>query len=365
MKGWISWTLPVIANAPCRAVAFGIASSLTSFGTGIAQENGSGYPFEVSVREIWRTYGDPGFSTIRGMVQWPDGSVWVGDNRLAEVHEVSPDGSVVRLALREGDGPREVRRVRYLAAVPGGGVFVQSGERIQFFNSDRQPTRVVTERASVWAWGVAASSDGGYLLSGGFGTDPRSEAAPYAIHRFDSEGRRTRSWHPAVDHVDWETVRSTSGGPIAMTADGGLLVVDTAPFRITRYADLEGNGGKLVVEDHGVVSPAELERAVVHGSNNSRSYTTAWTRSVHISEMSEGGNIISVVRVVPQEEGVRRSSLWVVVSPNGEILARTAAAFDYTVWNATPDGHYLASLWDNDRLEPAAVKLEVTLSPAK
>ncbi len=167
------------------------------------------------------------------------------------------------------------------------------------------------------------------------------------------------SWHPAADHEDWNTVRSTSGGPVALAADGGLLIVDAAPFRITKYRDLEGNGGQVLVEDHGVVSPAELDRAVTPEGG----YTSEWTKSVHVSEMSPGGNILAVVRVVPLEEDARRSSLWLVVSPTGEILARTSVALDYTVWNATPDGRYLASFWDYDRIEPAAVKLEIELTP--
>ncbi len=44
-----------------------------SLGVAVAQETYERptYPFEVSVREVWRTYGDPGFAQIRGMVQWP------------------------------------------------------------------------------------------------------------------------------------------------------------------------------------------------------------------------------------------------------------------------------------------------------
>ena len=315
------------------------------------------------MREIWRTCGDPGFAAISGMVQWPDGSVWVGDRSLSEVYEVSSDGSNTRLALREGDGPREVDRVHDLVPIPGGGVLVRTSDRIQFFDSDKRPTRRVTPRSNAGGAGLVALLDGGYLLSGGSGYDPRDEAAPYAIHRFSSRGRRMTSWHPAADHQDWETVRYTSGGPLAITSDGGLLIADAAPFRVTRYADLEGNGGELIVEDHSIVSPSELDRAVEHEPNNTTSYTTAWTKTVHVSEMSEGGNILVVIEVFPQEDGMRTSSLWVVISSDGKRLARTAVAPDYRVWNVTPDGHYLASLWDYDRYEPAAVKLEVALVP--
>lgn len=134
-----------------------------------------------------------------------------------------------------------------------------------------------------------------------------------------------------------------------------------APFRITRYSDLTGAGARLVIEDEDVVSASELDRAVTYGDNNSKSYTSAWTRSYFIDEL-EDGNILNVVRIWPEDEGPPTSE-WLVVSPEGSILARTPVAKGYEVWNATPDGHYLAAYWDDAASTFAAVKLEVVVGP--
>lgn len=55
------------------------------------------------------------------------------------------------------------------------------------------------------------------------------------------------------------------------------------------------------------------------------------------------------------------SSLWVVVSPDGAVLARTPVAKRYTVWNATPDGHFLATYGDKELLQAFAAKLTVAV----
>lgn len=108
-----------------------------------------------------------------------------------------------------------------------------------------------------------ASAEGGFILSGGFG-DSDHELARWAVHRFDPEDRPVKSWHPALNHPKWETVRRASGGPVALTKDGGLLVSDAAPFRITRYGDLLGTGPQVAIEDEEVVSASEVDRAATY-----------------------------------------------------------------------------------------------------
>ena len=308
--------------------------------------------FAVEVRELWATTGDPGFSTIRGMAQWPDGSVWIGDGRLAEVSEVSPDGQTVRVVLKEGEGPGEVGRVHRIDELLDGGMVVLTNSHYEVFGPDKRFRHRRPDRSRVWDWGFAAYFQG-FIHAGGYGSDPEDERARSAVHVFDERGRHQRSWHPAADHTDWDTVRSASGGPIAITSDGGLLVSDAAPFRITRYADLRGNGARVIFEDEDIVSSSELERAVTHGPNNETAYTNAWTKSTYVREM-EDGNILNVILVFPANpEDAPTTSLWVVVSPEGEVLAQTSMDRGYTVWNDTPDGHLLASYWDNERLRPS------------
>lgn len=77
-------------------------------------------PLEVAVTEVWSTGDSAAFGFPGGMAQWPDGTVWVGDDRLAEVYEISADGNRTRVVLREGDGPREVSRVDWVVPSPMG-----------------------------------------------------------------------------------------------------------------------------------------------------------------------------------------------------------------------------------------------------
>ena len=321
----------------------------------------SDYPFEVVVREQWRSHGDPGFSRPAGMVQWPDGTVWVGDNRLAEVVEITPDGSQADVVLREGEGPGEVGRVHRMDAVPGDGVVIEAGSHVHRFGPDKRFRRRFSRNWRVWTWGFAAVPDGGIVVSGGLGSDQSQDNTGYAVHRFDGSARHVASWHPAVDHQDWEVVRSTAGGPVAVTADGGLLVSDAAPFRITRYSDLAGSGAKVVIEDETVLSRAELDKAVVRRGDRI-AYTEGWNKSVYVGELDDG-RILNVAFFWPAERGARQRSLWIVVSPEGEMLARTWVDTGYHVWNKTPDGRYLASFLDYETFQPAVAKLEVAITP--
>ena len=157
-------------------------------------------------------------------------------------------------------------------------------------------------------------------------------------------------------------MRSSSGGAVALTQDGGLLVSDAAPFRITKYSDLEGNGAQVIVEDEGVVSSSELDRAVERAPGNTVSYSDGWSKSFFVGELVNG-NILNVVLEFPEDPDDPQTSLWVVVTPKGEIVGRTRLPKGYRIWNDTPDGHYLASYWDDDSFQFLAAKLEVTITP--
>ena len=344
---------------PLGVGLYGLLTVAASSGLATAQAKDE-YPFEISVREIWTTSGDPGFSTIGGMAQWPDGTVWIGDRRLAEVSEISPDGTGVRVVLRKGEGPGEVDRVHRISMLPGGGAVVLSSNSYDIFRADKSFRKRQTRLARIWFWGFLATPDAGFLLSGGYGYMKDDKLAKYAVHRYDQRERHRGSWHPAVDHDDWEVVRSTSGGAVALTRDGGLLVSDAAPFRITKYSDLEGNGGRIIVEDESVLS-AELDRAVTRAPGNTISYTNAWSKSFFVGELPSG-NILNVILEFPEDPDNPHTSLWVIVTPDGDIVARTRVSTGYRVWNDTPDGHYLASYWDGSSLQFLASKLEVTIT---
>ncbi len=282
---------------------------------------------------------------------------------LAEVAEISADGTGTRVALREGEGPGEVRRVGKISVLPQGGVLIKQTLGYDFFRPDKQFRHRVRLDSSFGSHGLMGTPDGGFIVSAGH-LDKGHRFVGYSVHRFDSSGQHVRSWHPVADHDDWETVARASGGPVAPTRDGGMLVSDAAPFRITRYSDLRGGDPRLVVEDESVVPSSEMDRIVTRGPGPTTRYTTAWSRSFFVREL-ENGNILNVVRMWPEGEGEGEvpspKTLWVVVSPNGEILARTPMERGYRVWNDTPDGHYLASYGED--YEFFVTKLEVTISP--
>lgn len=119
------------------AALCGLLTVAACAGSATAQTKGD-YPLQLSIREMWTTPGDPGFASIGGMAQWPDGTVWVGDRRLAEVSEVSGDGSSVRVILREGEGPGEVQRVHRIDMLPGGGAVVMTGSNYEIFGPEKR-----------------------------------------------------------------------------------------------------------------------------------------------------------------------------------------------------------------------------------
>lgn len=320
---------------------------------------------EIVVTEVWSTPGDPGFGFPRGMAQWLDGTVWVGDQQVAEVSEISPDGSNVRVVLREGDGPREVvRAATTIVPRPAGGMFVWDARRVGFFGPDKnleryRPPPLQSPRSG----NVAATPDGGLVVGTSWGHDPNHKLARFAVHRFDSRLERQKSWHPVARHKEWETVRYTSGGPVAVTRDGGLLVSDHAPFRITRYADLDGADPQVVVEDERIVSSAELDRAVTYGPGDRKSFVNWWTRSSFVHELQDG-NILAVVSFFPERGTDERiQTIWLVVSPGGAVLGRTSVMRQMEVWRATPDGAFLATYWDGPTQQHFAAKFKVEVAP--
>ncbi len=111
------------------------------------------------------------------------------------------------------------------------------------------------------------------------------------------------------------------------------------------------------IEDEDVVSASERGRVMTRTPEDYRT-TTGWTRSIFVRQM-EDGDILTVVKVWPENVAAGASAEWLVVSPDGRILARTPVAKAYHVRNATPDGHCLAAYWDGDSPQTAVAKLDV------
>lgn len=155
---------------------------------------------EVVVTEMRSTPGDPGFGFPRGTAQRPDGTVWVGDQQATEVSEMSPDESVVRVVLRDGDGPRVVvRAATRIVPRPAEGMFVGDAKRAGFLGPEKNLERHrPPPLQSPQPGNVAAGPDGGSALAASWGHDPDHELARVAVHRFDSRLERQTSWRPVA-----------------------------------------------------------------------------------------------------------------------------------------------------------------------
>lgn len=112
--------MKILAKAAASCCALGLATA----GFSAAAQPTAPQASQVGVREVWSTYGDPGWGEPRGMLQWPDGTVWVGDHQASEVWELSADGAESRRVLREGEGPGELRGVKWIVPYRDGGVVV-------------------------------------------------------------------------------------------------------------------------------------------------------------------------------------------------------------------------------------------------
>ncbi len=349
-----------------RKTAIFVAGSALAFAGSVPATAQDRESLEVVVTEVWSTAGNPGFGFPRGMAQWPDGTVWVGDQQVSEVSEISPDGSGVRVVLREGDGPREVRRATRIVPRPDGGMFVWGAKRVGLFGPEKnleryRPPPLPSPRPG----NIAATPDGGLVVGSSHGHDADHELARFAVHRFDNRLRHQKSWHAVARHKEWDTTRYTSGGPLAVTRDGGLLVSDHAPFRITRYADLDGNDPRVVAEDERIVSSAELDRAVGYGPGGAKSFANWRTRSSFVHEL-EDGNILNVVSFFPRKGTEKRiQTIWLVVSPDGAVLGRASVMRQMEVWRATPNGAFLATYWDGPTQQHFAAKFTVAIAPKK
>ena len=126
---------------------------------------------------------------------------------------------------------------------------------------------------------------------------------------------------------------------------------DLVPFRITLYAGGFGDNATVVIEDEGILSSAEIRRALPRVGTYSPG---GWSRSTFVDEMSNG-SILNVVFVVEQSLfGRSRHAQWVVVSAGGEVLAQEKT--EYLVVAELASDTYLASTVDGD-----LVKLAVTV----
>lgn len=317
-------------------------------------ENATGVGVELV--EVWSTGNGPRFGYVTDMMAWADGTVWIADAETGRVSWVGPNGEIKCCIATEARG--DVASIDALAN--GGAVVMGLLSRRALFYSARKSLFHDAPLPDIWSRGVVGLPDGRFMVSGGLrGT----EASRYAIHRFDSRGTYLNSFHPALEHHDPKAVHRLSGGPLAVTTGGDLLMAAAAPFQITRYRDARPDNPQLVVEDHTIVSPAQLSRALVPEDPHV-TYSPRWNRTIYVGEMSDG-NILSVVHLYPDNPRAPVQSLWVVVAPDGNITARTTFAAQFHVWDTTPDGRFLVSYVDPEKRQELAAEVEVLLKPVE
>lgn len=285
----------------------------------------------VQVFELWRLdVNDVG--SVGGLAAWEDGTVWLGDRSSAAIWEVPPGGHGLRRVRGDSEATTTPGRTLHMARIPGGGVLIVGSGGVTVFASRDEAGRFAPF-PRMYMNDVAVFDNGDYVVSHGEG--PRQPNFEYALHRYDASGHHIVSWHPAFPHDDWRIVTALSGGPVAVTRNGDLLFSEPAPFGIIRYSGGLGDNSVVVVEDTNVVSSDELQGSV----RADGTWSPYWTQSIFVDEL-EDGNILNIVRETAGRGDWR--SLWVVVSPDGRILARTR--FDKPYWRLarSSPGRYLA-----------------------
>ena len=296
----------------------------------------------VSVRQLWRRDVTAEIDVVGGIAAWDDGTIWIGDwGRNSAVWEMKERGGPLELVLAASElgGDRGRGRITGLASVPGGGMLVLQGLGVTFF-ADRASSGVFVEAHREGTRGFAVFENGDYVVS--YGQYPSDPHVAYAVHRYSLAGDHIASWHPAFPDTNWVTVTQMSGGPVAVTQNGDLLVSDPAPFQITRYFGGRGDSATVLVEDESVISSAELRRALPRPGY----FSLNWSNSRFVDEMDDG----RILNVVAEFDRRRWQSLWVVVSPTGKVLAKTRFPESYWRMSRSGPGRYFARS-DGDMLE--------------
>ena len=289
----------------------------------------------VRVRELWRLDVEDALGVVGGLATWDDGTIWIGSGESEAIWEASGGGRGLRRVREDGIAPHGPGHTQHMVQVPGGGMLVLSYNGTTYFGR-RGDQGIFRETHRFAVHGAAVFDYGAYVVS--YGQYPGDPHVEYAIHRYDRFGHPIASWHPAFPHDDWRIVVAFSGGSLALTRNGDLLFSERAPFRITRYFGGMGDSSAVVFEDETVVSSSEMMSSI----SSDGGYGPRWTQSVFLDEMNDG-TILNVVRETsPDPRSGAWRSLWVAVSPDGRILARTR--FDKAYWQMSPSGpgRYLA-----------------------
>ena len=271
-------------------------------------------PLAVHVEALWETDVSDWVGSFGGVSVWSDGVIWIGERRSERIWEVAGDSRSVRLVRDDGESPEGPGGTLGMALSQEHGMYVLGRNGVILYAA-RGSAGTFSEQHRGGARGFAALPNGGYVVA--YGQYPDDPHVDYALHRYDADGNHITSWHPAYRDEDWVRVTEFSGGPIAVTASGDLLLSELAPFRITRFPHGMGDSAVVLAEDETIVSTAEFRRAMPETGV----IQFQWSHSVYIDEMPDG-RILNVVEAYPGNR-MDPEMYWLVVSPAGEVLGRT------------------------------------------
>ncbi|HET7274230.1 MAG TPA: hypothetical protein VFI91_03585 [Longimicrobiaceae bacterium] len=297
----------------------------------------------ISIHERWNTVGSEStvlIAYIAGMVEAPDGSIWVseglGNDRL--IFEISARGVPTRVVAGSGDGPGEVANPRRMAQRPGGGIAIYDASHIavELFDASGEFERRVrlSERVTNQK-GFAVLPSGDFVLSGGVRTNP------YALHQFDPDGQLVAEWREIPDTKNPRAAVMTAGGPVVAVADGSILFSRAAPHEIVRYSD-SGIKADVVATNPDLLEPIGDDFIHETGSGASLHRTFSWNfpQSRGIFKLPDG-NVLNVVWFL--DDGI---SLWQVYTPQGDLVASQRIARAYEPWALARNGDIIASYRD-------------------
>ena len=284
-------------------------------------------PVGLRLEEVWRHDVSDRIDSFGGVAAWGDGVIWIGEGRSERIWELTGGGGSVRLVRDDGEAAEGPGGTLGMAFAPQHGMYILARNGVTIVPA-RGSAAAFSETHRGAARGFAVLANGDYVVA--YGQYPDDPHVDYSLHRYGAGGNHVASWHPAFQDEDWVRVTQFSGGPVAVTASGDLLLSELAPFRITRYLDAMGDSAVTVAEDEEIVSASEFERAMpVPGVMQFQ-----WSHSVYIEEMPDG-RILNVVEAYP-ENRLEPEMHWLVLSSEGELLGQTS--FDEFHWVAARTG---------------------------
>ena len=277
-------------------------------------------PGQLEVREVWSTEGKEiadGITFITGLVETPDGMVWMADmwGPAGRVLVLDPATMEANVVGGLGDGPGEVRMPLHMTVMPDGGVAVLDGVRnaIEIYGASGQPVqRVQLLEPIVGQRGFTALVGGGFVMTGYLA------GSGAAVHYFDAGGeRRGAGWreHPEVPGAPapgapWRNdlerdaamaQMTVTGGWVHGLPDGSFLYSQAAPHEIVlfersptsenRWVERPLASMPSVVDAPGM---GALKYTTGDDGQTSVEYDTTWPRSRSVFRLSNG-YILNVV----------------------------------------------------------------------